>query len=87
MGSVVTAWAHLAAADFELTRGEPVRFESSPGITRTFCGRCGTSLTYHYAGGNGDGETSRVDVTSATLDDPEAFPPTREGPGRPAWRA
>ena len=81
IGSVVTAWARFPTSRFAFTSGEPIRFESSPGITRTFCGRCGTSLTYHYRDGK------RVDVTTATLDDPPGFPPGSEGPGRPAWMA
>jgi hypothetical protein len=79
VGSVVTVWAHVAAERFAFTHGDPVRFESSPGITRTFCGRCGSSLTYHYPDG------ADVDITTATLDDPDAFPPTSDGPGAPGW--
>lgn len=80
VGSAMTTWARFRADDFEFTLGDPIRFES-PGITRTFCGSCGTSLTYHYKSG------AQVDVTTATLDDPEAYPPTRDGPGRPSWIA
>jgi hypothetical protein len=79
VGSVVTAWARFSAGHFEFTSGEPSRFESSAGVTRTFCGRCGTSLTYHYRNGK------QVDVATATLDDPGAFPPESEGPDRPPW--
>lgn len=79
VGSVVTAWARFPAQDFAFTHGEPVRFASSPGVTRTFCGRCGASLTYHYPSGE------QLDVTTASLDDPVAFPPTVDGPGRPDW--
>ena len=79
IGSVVTVWARFPTSHFAFTAGQPVRFESSPGIIRTFCGSCGTSLTYHYK----DGE--QVDVTTATFDDPTAFPPTADGPGRPPW--
>ena len=63
VGATVTEWAHLPASAFEFTRGEPVRFESTPGVWRTFCGRCGSSLTYHYKDG------AKVDVTTATLDE------------------
>ena len=48
-------------------------FESSPGVERGFCARCGTSLTYRRANRPG-----LFDVTTASLDDPEAFPPTKE---------
>jgi len=79
VGSVVTVWAHVGAGAFSFTRGEPVRFDSSPGVVRTFCARCGSSLTYHYPDG------AKIDVTTASLDHPEAFPPTSDGPGAPAW--
>ena len=83
VGSVVTMWADFPAEKFEFTGNEPVRFESSPGIIRTFCGQCGTSLTYH------DKDGSKGYLATATLDDPNALPPTCEGPGeaslRPSW--
>jgi hypothetical protein len=81
VGSAVTVWAHVPARHFAFIGGEPQRFASSPGVTRTFCGRCGTSLTYQ--GRNAE----LVDVTTATLDDPAAFAPTADGPGRPPWMA
>ena len=79
VGSTVTVWVQFPTDAFEFTHGEPTRFESSPGIIRTFCGRCGSSLSYHYKNGE------QVDVTTATLDDPGAFPPTTDGPNRPPW--
>jgi hypothetical protein len=81
VGAALTVWARFPAGHFAFTKGEPTRFESSPGVIRTFCGQCGTSLTYHYKDG------MRVDVTTATLDNPEMFPPTSEGPNRPRWMA
>ncbi len=39
------ALAGAALEDFEISKGEPVRYQSSPGVERTFCGTCGTSLT------------------------------------------
>ena len=79
VGSPLTCWVQLPAESFEFSRGTPTRFESSPGITRTFCGRCGTSLSYHYKDG------ARVDVTSSSFDEPGELPPTSEGLGRPSW--
>lgn len=55
---------------FAVTRGEPVASRSSPPVTRTFCGRCGSPLTYRNAG-----EPDLIDVMTCSLDDPEAFPP------------
>lgn len=47
--------------------------ESSPGVRRTFCSRCGTSLTCQR-----ELEPGTIDVTTATLDTADAFAPTRE---------
>jgi hypothetical protein len=51
--------------------GEPPRkFESSPGVTRTFCPTCGSPLTYTSVKEGGD-----IDVLVCCLDEPEAWPP------------
>jgi hypothetical protein len=49
-----------------------VEHRSSAEVRRTFCGRCGTSLTYRH-----DGDPDFIDVATATLDHPDEFPPTR----------
>ncbi len=58
---------------FEITQGAPVEFHSSTPVTRTFCGRCGTSLTYRHRDNN---DPDRLDIMTCSLDDPEAFPPS-----------
>ena len=72
-GAPSVAWVVLERTDFTFTAGDPVRFRSSPRVTRTFCGECGTALTYQH-----DDSPDSIDVTTATLDRPEEFPPTRE---------
>src|SRR5262245_7186057 len=62
-GAPSLAWVIFRARDFAFIAGQPARFESSPGVIRTFCGRCGTSLTYQRTA-----ETDTIDVTTATLD-------------------
>jgi len=79
VGSELTVWIQFPARSFQFTQGEPTRFESSPGVFRTFCSRCGTSLTYHYKDG------SQVDVATAALDDRKAFPPRTEVGAKPPW--
>lgn len=71
-GAPAVAWVVVPRSGLVFDRGEPVAFTSSPGTQRTFCGRCGTSLTYAR-----DGEAS-IDIHTATLDQPDAFPPDRE---------
>lgn len=39
------AWAGFRRDSFALLEGEPTSYESSSGVIRTFCGRCGASLT------------------------------------------
>ncbi len=76
-GSPVVAWLTFAAQDFAVVRGTPSAFHSTPPVTRTFCGSCGTPLTYAHARRPGE-----VDVTTTSCDDPEALPPTYH-----AWSA
>ena len=45
-------------------------FASSPGVRRSFCGRCGTPLTYRAERYPGE-----VHILIATLDAPEGFAP------------
>jgi hypothetical protein len=54
-----------------VTRGEPVEFRSSPHVIRTFCGRCGSPLTYRN-----EQDPDAIDVMICSLDDPNSLPPT-----------
>ncbi len=72
-GAPSVAWFVLSCSDFTFVTGEPIRYRSSPPVVRSFCGKCGTPLTYQH-----DDSPDTIDVTTATLDLPEAFPPTRE---------
>ena len=69
--SPVVAWLTFPVARFQLVAGRPSVFHSSQPVRRTFCGACGTPLTYEHA----DSPDS-VDVTTCSLDSPGAFPPT-----------
>jgi hypothetical protein len=70
-GAPVVAWVTFDKATFQILCGNPAHFESSPPVRRSFCGKCGTPLTY---------ETTQypttIDITTCSLDDPDAFPPT-----------
>ena len=72
-GAPSVAWVIFRSSEFVFAVGQPARFRSSPAVTRTFCRRCGTSLTYQR-----DTEPDTVDVTTASLDSPDDFAPTRE---------
>lgn len=71
-GAPAVAWVVVLRTGLVFERGAPAVYRSSPDVERTFCGTCGTSLTYRRDG------LKSIDVQTATLDDPDAFPPTRE---------
>jgi len=61
----------LSAAQFSFTVGTAAEFNSSPSVTRSFCSRCGSPLTYRN-----QIEPEQIDVMTCSLDNPEVFPPT-----------
>ncbi|NNL64775.1 MAG: GFA family protein [Myxococcales bacterium] len=69
-GAPAVAWALVASDDLAFTKGEPERFDSSSGVERGFCRRCGTPLTFRA-----DYMAGLVDVTIGSLDDPDRLPP------------
>jgi hypothetical protein len=86
------AWLTFARADVAIVAGAPAAFASSPPVRRGFCAACGTPLTYEHTG-----RPDEIDVTTCSLDDADAAPPThhsqlaedlhwvRFGDGLPAW--
>ena len=68
VGAASVAWFTVPRASFHWMRGTAAAYESSPGVTRSFCAACGTSLTYEAA-------PDELDVTTCSLDDPAAVPP------------
>ena len=72
-GAPVVAWVIVPLGGFAFEHGSPAVYRSSPTVERTFCARCGTSLTYQCEDSPGT-----IDIHTATLDAPEAFPPARE---------
>jgi hypothetical protein len=68
--AALVPWLHLDADTFSFLAGKPVEYHSSPQVTRTFCGRCGTPLTYRR-----EDYGPTIDVTTCSLDDPDTFPP------------
>jgi len=68
--AAIVPWLHLDAGTLSFVSGKPTEYNSSPSVLRTFCGRCGTPLTYWRTD---YGPT--IDVTTCSLDEPDAFPP------------
>lgn len=68
--SAMATYAGYAEDSFVVETGDPARYSSSPGVTRSFCGRCGSPLT--YASERWPGE---IHIFVCTLDEPEALTP------------
>ncbi len=72
-GAPAVAWFVVPLACFEWLRGEPTTFASSAPVIRQFCAQCGSQIAYRH-----EDNPTLIELTTATLDDPEVFPPTRE---------
>jgi hypothetical protein len=69
-GAATVAWFSIPRSQFRFTGGEPTRFQSSRRGTRTFCGRCGTQITFEST------EFPHImDITICSLDNPEGITP------------
>jgi hypothetical protein len=67
------AWFVVNTDQYALVSGQPATFQSSPPVTRSFCGKCGTPFAYQHAD-----DPNAIELATATLDDPARFPPNRE---------
>lgn len=74
-GGIAVAWAGFKTADFRLLKGSLAVFESTPGVRRGFCARCGSTLTYQKDPEKLPGASNDVYITNRSLDDPAAYPP------------
>jgi hypothetical protein len=72
-GAQAVAWITVNPSEFVWEKGEPKRYQTDTGAYRTFCGSCGTSLTYENAK-----RPNEIDITTGSLDEPERFPPNRD---------
>ena len=72
-GAPFVGWLSFSYKDFEFIKGQPTRYpycrEDGVWAERGFCRRCGTQLTYDRD------DADSIDVTTVSLDDPDAFPP------------
>lgn len=71
-GAPVSVFLAVGRADYEITRGEITRFNSSPGRWRGFCARCGSTLTCE-----GDPASPEVHFHIGSIDQAARFQPTR----------
>lgn len=67
----MVGWTAFPADRFKVIAGEAVTFNSSGASMRSFCGACGTGLWFT----NEEMLPGVVDIQTATLEEPEAYPP------------
>jgi len=67
------AWLTFDRGQVEMLSGSPRTYRSSQGVARQFCGTCGTQLAYENIA-----SSTTIDITTASLDNPNLFPPTLE---------
>ena len=72
VGAQSVAYIFLRTEQYQVIQGQPKIYNSSPGVTRSFCGDCGTTLSWV-----GDKQPGRIDVTVGSLDEPGELVPTR----------
>ena len=66
----MTTFIGLQLSDFQWTGAQPGTYTSSPGVTRSFCGTCGTPMAFQAARHVGE-----IHTYAATLDDPGRIAP------------
>lgn len=71
VGAPLVPWGTFPRSRFRVTRGQVTEFASSPGVTRSHCADCGTSLTYSQ-----DSRAGEIDITLASFDDTATLAPT-----------
>ena len=66
----VAAFFGVDRNDFQWTGARPAVYESSPGVRRLFCGRCGSPMAFES-----DRFPEEIHLYAASLDDPAAYVP------------
>lgn len=67
------AWLTVERSRFQILSGSPHVYRSSQGVVRRFCRSCGSQLTYESTT-----HPDTIDITTLSLDNPNAFAPTLE---------
>jgi hypothetical protein len=70
-GAPMVAWTAFTEDQFKVTKGDAKTINSSGTSMRSFCPECGTGLWFR----NQEVLPGIVDIQTATLDNPEAYPP------------
>ncbi len=69
-GAAYVTYVGMPKTQVTWSGAAPLRYLSSPGVVRRFCGRCGTPLSYE-----GERWPDEIHILAATLDDPSWLTP------------
>jgi hypothetical protein len=72
-GAPIVGWLTFDRGQVEILSGNPRTYRSSQGVVRQFCGTCGSQISYQSVE-----RPTTIDITTASLDNPNLFPPTLE---------
>jgi len=68
--SPVTAFFGVPRQAFRFTGKQPAVYQSSPGVRRLFCGRCGSPMAF-----DADRYSDEIHLYAASLEDPARYQP------------
>ena len=68
-GAAVATFVSFQLSEFVVTKGTLSDYESSPGVIRSFCNKCGSPMTYRSKT-----MPTEVHLFLGSLENPEAFP-------------
>jgi hypothetical protein len=74
IGGPLTIWVGYRPSQFNIIKGEAKIFSKTPGVFRSFCDRCGSSIGYFDEGIAGE-----YYFTIGFFDHPERFKPNAHG--------
>ncbi len=74
IGGPLTVWIGYRPEQFNIVQGKVKTYSKTPGVIRSFCGRCGSSIGY-----TDDGIPDEQYLTIGFFDHPERFKPAVHG--------
>jgi len=70
VGGQSVAWLTVKKDNFKVTKGELTQYRTDTKAWRSFCPKCGCSVSF-----KSDGRPGEIDITTGSMDHPELFPP------------
>ncbi len=70
-GAALITWATWPRAAVRIVRGAAADYESSPGVKRSFCARCGSTLFWRREGRRPE----EIDIAAGTIDQADTLAP------------